>query len=108
MTGNRTGVGEKEGKSSMTGTLHPDAIAGPQSRHTGTVISVHRATQAQIAEPLFRNFHNEASGIITKPGEREEVQVSLREFKTVLLGPRTSSPGPHGKEQLVSKRRNTG
>lgn len=102
-----TGVGEKEDKSSMTGVLQPDPIAVSQSRRTGTVISVHIATQAQIAEPLFCNFHNEASGIRMKLREREEAWPSLRELRTVLLGPRTISPGPHGTDQLIFKWQNT-
>lgn len=105
MTGNRTRVWEKEGKSSVTGALHPDPSV-PQNRHTGTVISVLIATQAQIAEPLFCNFHNEAFGIIMRLRGREEAQPSPRELRTVLLGPRTSKPGPHGREQQVSKRQN--
>lgn len=79
----------------------------PQGRHTGTVISVHIATHAQIAEPLFCNFHNEAFGIIIKLREREEARPSLRELRAMLLGPWPSSPGPHGKEHLDSRRQST-
>lgn len=50
------------------------------------VISVHIATHAQIAEPLFCNFHNEAFGIIIKLRERKEAGPSRREFRSVLFG----------------------
>lgn len=85
----------------------PGSTAVPPSRHTGTVISIHTATHAQIAEPLFCNFHNEAFGIIIKLREREEAWPSLRKLRSVLLGRRPSSPGPHGKEQLGSRRQST-
>lgn len=79
-----------------------------QSRHTGTVISVHIATHAQIAEPLFCNFHNEAFGIIIKLRERKEAGPSLGELRSVLLAPGPGSPGPHGKEQLGYTWQSTG
>lgn len=58
-----------------------------QSRHTGTVISVHIATHAQIAEPLFCNFHNEAFGIIIKLRERKEAPWGSSGLCCWLLGP---------------------
>lgn len=52
-------------------------------------ITVHIAIQAQIAEPLFCNFHNEAFGITIKVKGKGR-RIALRELRTVL--PRASPP----------------
>lgn len=55
-------------------------------------ISVHTATHAQIAEPLFCNFHNKAFGIIIKLKEKGR-RIDLRELRTAFQGP--PSPALH-------------
>lgn len=47
------------------------------------------ATQAQIAEPLFCNFHNEAFGITIEVKGKGR-RTALRELRTAL--PRASPP----------------
>lgn len=50
------------------------------------MIRVHTTLHAQIAEPLFCNFHNEVFGIIIKmKGKRR--RTTLRELRTALQGP---------------------
>lgn len=66
----------------------------PKRGYSGTVISLHTATQAQIAEPLFCNFHNEAFEIIIKLKGKGR-KMAPRELRIVPQGPLPSLSPSH-------------
>lgn len=88
--GKEDGCGDKRtrgegGKATAKSELRLDPSAAPLREGTWMTISVHTATHAQIAEPLFCNFHNEAFGIIIKLKGKGR-RIALRELRTVFQG----------------------
>lgn len=68
--------------------------AAPPREGTRMTISVHTTTHAQIAEPLFCNFHNEDFGIIIKLKGKGR-RTGPRELRTALPGPPCPALRPH-------------